>query len=49
MKKYKKYNLDATDENIMAALKNNDYARADAIKDFIGKQFVKGVFYQNHV
>ena len=35
MKKYKKYNLDATDENIMASLKNNDYARADAIKDFI--------------
>lgn len=35
MKKYKKYNLDATDENIMAALKNNDYARADAIKGFI--------------
>ncbi|WP_346708698.1 P-loop NTPase fold protein [Massilistercora timonensis] len=35
MKKYKKYNLDATDENIIEAIKNNDYARADAIKDFI--------------
>ena len=35
MKKFKRYNLDATDENIITALKNNDYARADAIKDFI--------------
>jgi hypothetical protein len=31
----KKYNINATDENIMTAIKNNDYDRAGAIKHFI--------------
>ena len=35
MKKYKKSNIDATDENIMKALKDNTYNRADEIKSFI--------------
>lgn len=35
MKKYKRYNIDPTDENIKAAITNDDYGRADAIKGFI--------------
>lgn len=35
MKKFKKYNLDATDENILNTIENNEYGRANSIKDFI--------------
>lgn len=35
MKKFKKYNIDATDKNILNAIKNNEYGRVASIKDFI--------------
>ena len=35
MKKYEKYNVEATDENIKKAIMNNTYDRAKSIKGFI--------------
>lgn len=35
MKKFKKYNIDATDNNILKTIENNEYGRADYIKDFV--------------
>lgn len=35
MKKLKRYNIDATDKNILNAIKNNEYGRVASIKDFI--------------
>lgn len=35
MKKFKKYNIDPTDENVLIALKNDTYERAKHIKNFI--------------
>lgn len=35
MKKYEKHNIDATDENIKKAIINNEYGRANSIKNFI--------------
>lgn len=35
MKKYQKYNIEATEDNVKAAIKNNMYDRANSIKNFI--------------
>lgn len=35
MKSYKKYNIDATNENVLESIKNNTYDRNKPIKDFI--------------
>ena len=35
MKKFKKYNIDPTDENILKALESDTYERATHIKNFI--------------
>lgn len=35
MKKYKKYNIEATDHNIKQSIMDNTYGRADSIKGFI--------------
>lgn len=35
MKKYQKYNVEATDDSVKVAIKNNTYGRADSIKSFI--------------
>lgn len=35
MRKFKKYNIEATEENIKKSIKSNTYSRADSIKSFI--------------
>lgn len=35
MKKYQKYNIEATEDNVKAAIKDNTYDRANSIKSFI--------------
>jgi len=35
MKRFKKYNIEATEDNVKMSIKDNTYDRADSIKDFI--------------